>query len=177
MSATPADASTRTLLGIRKGVTTPTEEKAGLKQEIIANAQRKILLADSSKYGAHSLFNPRELVEFVASQFGVFGPLPFGVLLGGKGGPVAAQYLLAGYGVFGVMGAAMFGFGVSVAMERTQGLLRLRKAMPMPPSTYLIAKLASAMLFSLTIIIRSPGRIPKARSDAATCATLSASCR
>ena len=49
---------------VEKGVTTPTEEKAGLKQEIIANAQRKILLADSSKYGAHSLFNVAPLSRF-----------------------------------------------------------------------------------------------------------------
>ena len=49
---------------VEKGVTTPTEEKAGLKQEIIANAQRKILLADSSKYGAHSLFNVAPLGRF-----------------------------------------------------------------------------------------------------------------
>ena len=76
--------------------------------------------------------------------------LMFAVLMN-RGSASAATYLLATYGVFGVMGAAMFGFGVSVAMERTQGLLRLRKAMPMPPSTYLIAKLASAMLFSFII--------------------------
>lgn len=50
--------------GVKTGVTTPTEDKAGLKQEIIANAQRKVLLADSSKYGAHSLFNVVPLERF-----------------------------------------------------------------------------------------------------------------
>lgn len=39
-----------------KGVTTPTEEKAAIKQDIIANAHKKILIADSSKYHHHSLF-------------------------------------------------------------------------------------------------------------------------
>jgi len=39
--------------------------------------------ASNANWGAHSLFNFRELIEFVASQFGVFGPLPFAVLLGG----------------------------------------------------------------------------------------------
>ncbi|MBN3262740.1 DeoR/GlpR family DNA-binding transcription regulator [Pectobacterium brasiliense] len=39
-----------------KGVTTPTEEKAGVKQDLGVNASRRILLADSSKYGAYSLF-------------------------------------------------------------------------------------------------------------------------
>ena len=46
---------------MEKGVTTPTEDKAGLKQEIIANSRRKVLLADSSKYGAWSLFNVARL--------------------------------------------------------------------------------------------------------------------
>ncbi|AML57076.1 DeoR/GlpR family DNA-binding transcription regulator [Serratia rubidaea] len=41
---------------LEKGVTTPTEEKAGLKQDLAANARQRVLLADSSKYGAYSLF-------------------------------------------------------------------------------------------------------------------------
>ncbi|MFD1804075.1 DeoR/GlpR family DNA-binding transcription regulator [Mixta tenebrionis] len=41
---------------LEKGITTPTEEKAGLKQDLLANAQRRVLLADSSKYGSWSLF-------------------------------------------------------------------------------------------------------------------------
>lgn len=39
--------------------------------------------ASNANWGAHSLFNFRELMEFVGSQFGVFGPVPFAVLLGG----------------------------------------------------------------------------------------------
>lgn len=41
---------------LEKGITTPTEEKAGLKQDLLVNARRRILLADSSKYGSWSLF-------------------------------------------------------------------------------------------------------------------------
>ncbi|WP_034912355.1 MULTISPECIES: DeoR/GlpR family DNA-binding transcription regulator [Erwinia] len=41
---------------LEKGVTTPTEEKAGLKEDLLANARRRVLLADSSKYGSWSLF-------------------------------------------------------------------------------------------------------------------------
>lgn len=41
---------------IEKGITSPTEEKAALKRDLIANAKRRVLLADSSKYGAWSLF-------------------------------------------------------------------------------------------------------------------------
>jgi DeoR/GlpR family transcriptional regulator of sugar metabolism len=49
---------------LEAGVTTPTEEKAGLKQDVIATARQKVLLADSSKYGASSLFNVSALRDF-----------------------------------------------------------------------------------------------------------------
>jgi len=77
--------------------------------------------------------------------------LLFGVVLGSRGDGNAAQYLLATYGVFGVMGAALFGFGVTVAIERDQGLLALKRALPMPPGAYLLAKMAMAMLFSAIV--------------------------
>jgi len=79
--------------------------------------------------------------------------LLFGVLLGGKGGPAAATYLLAGYSVFGVMGVALFGFGVTVALDREQGLLTLKRAQPMPPGAYLVAKMAMAVLFGAIILL------------------------
>ena len=76
----------------------------------------------------------------------------FGVLLAGsRGGVAAAHYLLATYGVFGVMGASLFGFGVTVAIERENGYLELKRALPMPPGAYLLAKMAMAMLFSAII--------------------------
>lgn len=78
----------------------------------------------------------------------------FGVVLAGsRGGVAASQYLLATYGVFGVMGAALFGFGVSVAIERENGYLELKRALPMPPGAYLLAKMAMAALFSAIISV------------------------
>ena len=62
-----------------------------------------------------------------------------------------ATYLLATMGTFGVMGASMFGFAVSLAMERGQGWLQVKRASPMPLAAYFTAKLVSAMLFSLVI--------------------------
>lgn len=41
---------------VEKGVTTPTEEKSALKYDLISNAAKKVLIADSSKYGKCSLF-------------------------------------------------------------------------------------------------------------------------
>lgn len=77
--------------------------------------------------------------------------LLFGVLLGRGGGGEAARYLFAGYAVFGVTGVSLFGFGVTVALDRSEGLLTLKRAQPMPPGAYLAAKVGMAMLFSLVM--------------------------
>ena len=82
--------------------------------------------------------------------FPVLFYLLFGVVLDkGKGG--AAQYLLATYGAFGVIGAGLFGFGVSIAVDREKGLLRLKRALPVPPGAMLLAKMVMAMLFAAII--------------------------
>ena len=49
---------------LEKGVTTPTEEKAAIKASIVANATRRVLVADSSKYGTYSLFCAYPLTQF-----------------------------------------------------------------------------------------------------------------
>jgi ABC-2 type transport system permease protein len=78
--------------------------------------------------------------------------LLFGEVFGGNRSPEAARFLLAGYSVFGVMGVALFGFGVTVALDREQGLLLLKRAQPMPPGAYLLAKVAMALLFSAIVV-------------------------
>lgn len=60
--------------------------------------------------------------------------------------------MLATYGAFGVIGAALFGFGVSVAVERGQGWMRLKRVSPMPPQAYFVAKLVMSMTVSALII-------------------------
>lgn len=69
----------------------------------------------------------------------------------GGGGYQANIYLLATYGVFGVIAPGLFGFGVSVALDRERGWLMLKRALPMPPGAYLASKLAMAMLFAAII--------------------------
>ena len=76
----------------------------------------------------------------------------FGVMFGSRNGPQVAQYLLATYGTFGVIGAALFGFGVSVAIERGQGWLEAKRTTPMPVSAYFVAKTAMAMTFGAIIV-------------------------
>ncbi|MDW6094329.1 DeoR/GlpR family DNA-binding transcription regulator [Vibrio rhizosphaerae] len=46
---------------IERGITTPTEEKTILKRDLIANADKKVMIADSSKYGKYSLFKVCDL--------------------------------------------------------------------------------------------------------------------
>src|SRR5687767_10338209 len=79
----------------------------------------------------------------------------FGVAFGkGAVGTVKmAEYLIATYGTFGVIGAALFGFGVSVAVERGQGWLEAKRTTPMPISAYFISKMALAAIFSTIIVL------------------------
>jgi ABC-2 type transport system permease protein len=80
----------------------------------------------------------------------------FGVLLGGSmshGDPTVAKIMFVNWAVFGVMGPGMFGFGMFVASEREQGLLTLKRALPMPPAAYLLSKMAMTMLFSAIVMV------------------------
>ncbi len=79
----------------------------------------------------------------------------FGVVFGGRqtGNVKMAEYLIATYGAFGVIGAALFGFGVTVAIERGHGWLEAKRTTPMPIGSYFVAKLAMAMLFSAIVVL------------------------
>jgi ABC-2 type transport system permease protein len=79
----------------------------------------------------------------------------FGVAFGGgddAGAVGRTTYMLATYGTFGVIGAALFGFGVSVAVERGQGWMRLKRVSPMPPQAYFVAKVVMSTTVSALII-------------------------
>lgn len=79
----------------------------------------------------------------------------FGVLLAGsmsKGDPTIAKIMFVNWSIFGIMGPGMFGFGMFVATERGQGLLTLKRALPMPPAAYLLSKMIMAILFSAIVM-------------------------
>lgn len=111
--------------------------------------------------------------------FPVMFYLLFGIAMqyGAFGGVSMAEYLLATYGAFGVMNAALFAFGVGVAGERGQGWLLLKRATPMPPLALFVGKLAMSLLFSAGVIVvlfalgLGPGHV---RAPAATLAELAA---
>lgn len=78
----------------------------------------------------------------------------FGLVLPGQwSGLDRPTFLLATYGVFGVMGPALFGFGVGLAMERENGLLALKRVSPMPIAAYFTAKIAMSLVFALAVVL------------------------
>lgn len=77
----------------------------------------------------------------------------FGLLMNQSNGPMhMSTYLLATLGVFGVAGVSLFGFGVSLAIERGLGWLELKQASPMPPAAYFVAKVITYTLFSIVLL-------------------------
>ena len=68
------------------------------------------------------------------------------------GSLTVAKYMLASYSVFGMVGASLFGIGVALASELSAGWLELKRASPMPPIAYLLAKCTSAMAFGIIIV-------------------------
>lgn len=64
----------------------------------------------------------------------------------------AATYLLSTYGAFGVIGCALFGFGIGAAIERGQGWLLLKQASPMPTKAMFAGKLAVSLLMSVVVV-------------------------
>ena len=70
--------------------------------------------------------------------------------IGGTGVPM---YLIATYGTFGVMGASLFGTAAGLASDRGLGWLQVKRASPMPPFAYFVAKVVTSMIFSTIIVL------------------------
>lgn len=89
--------------------------------------------------------------------------LLFGVLLFGEAmskDPKAALFVFMGFSIFGAMGPGMFGFGITIAMEREQGLLLLKRALPCPPAASLLAKMLMSMLFVAIVMVTMIAAMP-----------------
>ncbi|MGA8075662.1 MAG: ABC transporter permease [Candidatus Acidiferrales bacterium] len=91
--------------------------------------------------------------------------LLFGVLIFGnelRADPNGAKFVFTAFSVLGMMGPGMFGFGAALAMEREQGLLKLKRALPMPQAAGLLAKMAMAILFGVIVMITMIAAMPLA---------------
>jgi ABC-2 type transport system permease protein len=68
-------------------------------------------------------------------------------------GPTSmSKYLLATYGAFGVMGATLYAFGAGVAVERGLGWMEVKRASPMPPAAYFVAKGVVSLTFGALVV-------------------------
>jgi ABC-2 type transport system permease protein len=78
----------------------------------------------------------------------------FGLILGSStiAGVRIPAYLIATYGAFGVMGTSLFGTAAALAAERGLGWLQVKRASPMPPACYFIAKVVMSMIFSSLVV-------------------------
>ena len=115
-------------------------------------------IAVFAKEAKYELINKTRIPVYAISTIAF--PLMFYVLFGivlGHDNPAnrgeTATYVLATMGCFGVMAVALFGFGVSIAIERGQGWLQVKRASPMPVAAYFVAKLFSAVVFSTVIML------------------------
>jgi ABC-2 type transport system permease protein len=106
-------------------------------------------LAEVRYESLRMLRSPGFSVPFLAMPVPIY--LFFGVLLAAPGiasRPGIANYLFCGFSVFAVMGPALFGVGCALAIERDAGLLKLKRAQPAPPGSYLVAKMLMGMVFA-----------------------------
>ena len=107
-----------------------------------------------SKYEFLKLIRLRAYVIFTL-MFPLMFYVFFGLLIGRTapaGEMPLAVYLLGTYGAFGIIGVALSGFGVGVAVERGLGWLQVKRASPMPPMAHLVARLIVCVVFSAMLI-------------------------
>jgi ABC-2 type transport system permease protein len=103
-------------------------------------------LAEAKYESIRMLRAPAFAVPFLLVPVALFSF--FGAISSGASDPKVPFYLFTGFSVFGAMGPALFGFGMALALEREQGVLKLKRALPMPPMAYLAAKMLMAMFFA-----------------------------
>jgi ABC-2 type transport system permease protein len=77
----------------------------------------------------------------------------FGVVMAGaspqaQSNPALANAMFSGWCCMAVMGPAIFAFGIGIAIERDANLLKLKRALPLPAGSYLIAKILMSVAFA-----------------------------
>ncbi len=106
-------------------------------------------LTDAKYEALRMLRAPAFAIPFLVIPVPVY--LLFGVLMVGEAGrknPQIYDFLFLGFSVMAVMGPAIFGVGSTLAPERDAGLMKLKRAFPVPAGSYIIAKLLMSMFFS-----------------------------
>jgi len=76
----------------------------------------------------------------------------FAYVIGGqwiKNDPGAGIFLFTAFSLMAVTMPAMFGIGVTLALERDMGLLRLKRAQPAPPAAWVVAKIMAGLVLAM----------------------------
>lgn len=77
--------------------------------------------------------------------------LLFGVVMSADAiakNPSLADFLFCSFSAFAIIGPGIFGVGCGLALERDAGLMKLKRALPLPPGAYLLAKMLMALVFA-----------------------------
>jgi ABC-2 type transport system permease protein len=130
----------------------PAREHATLDSSMSAARLFRAYLTEAKYETVRMLRTPAFAIPFLglpALLYLLFGVVIFGASI--RNDPQAGLFIFAAFALFGVMGPGMFGFGMLVAGEREHGLLTLKRALPMPPPAYLVAKLLMAVMFAVIV--------------------------
>src|SRR5260370_6182198 len=100
-----------------------------------------------------NLRNPMYSVSTVLFPLMFYGL--FGLVMGKQmiGGISTTVYLIPAYGTFGVMGPSLVWTAGSWASERGLGWLQVKRASPMPPFAYFLAKIVMSLIFSTIVVL------------------------
>lgn len=106
-----------------------------------------------------ALRTPGFALPFIAVPVAIY--LFFGVVINGNAGasseygPAVVDYLFSGFCVFAVMMPGIFS-GVILATDREGNVLRLKRALPLPPGATIVAKVLMSMgiaAIALTLVV------------------------
>ncbi|MGC2619528.1 MAG: ABC transporter permease [Acidobacteriaceae bacterium] len=106
-------------------------------------------------FGKETKYEFVRLLRTKAFSFSVIGmPVMFFLLFGVSNRHSSyATYLMPSYSCMGVVSACLFGIGMGIALERSQGWLDLKQASPMPRLSYIGAKVMSCAGFAVVIVV------------------------
>jgi len=94
--------------------------------------------------------NPGIAIPVLALPFALYGL--FALVIAGEAidkDPNLGIFLFAAFSIMAVTMQALFGTGVTLALERDMGLLRLKRAQPAPPAAWVVAKIASGLVLAV----------------------------
>jgi ABC-2 type transport system permease protein len=107
-------------------------------------------LTDAKYEALRMLRAPAFAIPFLVIPVPIY--LLFGVVVAGEGiakDPALGNILFIGFAVMAIMGPSLFGVGSTLAPERDAGLTKLKRALPQPAGSHLVAKFLMAMFFAM----------------------------